>query len=134
MEQNFVDIKTDDIIVKYRARKDDGDIAELQDSIERCGLLNPIIIDVDNVLIAGGRRLQACRNIGKETITVCRLGIRANSLKGLDIQSDENFCRLPLSAPELNEHIERKKKFASRSHEGGGLKRFFSTLGGLFRR
>jgi ParB family chromosome partitioning protein len=134
MEQNFVDVKLDDITLKYRPRQDDGDLTALQESIERVGLLCPITIDVDNVLIAGARRLAACRNLGKETISACRLGIRANSLRGLDIQSDENICRLPLSSAELSAHIDRKKKFAARGAEGGGLRRIFAGLGRLFRR
>lgn len=134
MEQNFIDVKVDDITVKYRPRQNDGDLTSLQESIERVGLLCPITIDADNVLIAGARHLAACRNLGKERISACRLGIRANSLRGLDVQSDENLCRLPLSSAELSAHIDRKKKFAARGGDDRGLRRIFSGLGRLFRR
>lgn len=132
MEHTLVTVNVDDIIVKYNPRLDAGELATLQESIERVGLLNPITIDVDNVLIAGSRRLQACRNLGRDTIPALRLGVRANSLKGLDIQSDENLCRLSLTNAELNAHIDRKTRFAHRQHERHGVMGAFARIGRWF--
>jgi ParB family chromosome partitioning protein len=44
-----------------RIRKDVGDIAALEKSIANVGLLNPVVIDENNRLVAGYRRLAACR-------------------------------------------------------------------------
>ena len=48
-----------DVIVKDRIRADLGDIEELAESIAREGLLQPIVIDDQNRLVAGGRRYTA---------------------------------------------------------------------------
>lgn len=47
-----------------RQRRVLSDIADLADSIARLGLINPITIDENNILIAGERRLEACRRLG----------------------------------------------------------------------
>lgn len=52
------------IRVGQRHRKDLGDIKGLAQSIADIGLLHPIVITPDNELIAGQRRLEACRLLG----------------------------------------------------------------------
>ena len=53
------------IRVGTRIRKDNGDLAELAESIRQDGLLNPIIVrktgNDSYRLLAGCRRLKACR-------------------------------------------------------------------------
>jgi len=62
----LVDI--DKIIIKDRIRKDFGNIEELANDIKENSLLNPItVIPVENgmyQLIAGERRLRACKHLG----------------------------------------------------------------------
>jgi ParB family chromosome partitioning protein len=54
-----------DIVVGVRHRKDMGDIAGLAASIRDVGLLHPIVVRRDDgVLIAGERRIAACRSLG----------------------------------------------------------------------
>ena len=57
-----------DITVKKRIRKDVSGIDELADSIRKYGLLTPIILDDDYVLLAGFRRLQAAKRLGWTSI------------------------------------------------------------------
>jgi ParB family chromosome partitioning protein len=52
-----------------RQRRVLTDIDDLADSIARLGLINPITIDHNNILIAGERRLEACRRLGWTHIT-----------------------------------------------------------------
>ena len=52
-----------------RQRRALTDIVDLADSIARLGLINPITIDENNILIAGERRLEACRSLGWTHIT-----------------------------------------------------------------
>lgn len=52
-------IKLSDVVVKDRIRTDLGDIEELAESIAREGLLQPIVLDDQNRLVAGGRRYTA---------------------------------------------------------------------------
>lgn len=59
-----------DIKVGKRLRRDLGDIDTLAASIEDIGLLNPVTVDADGRLLAGARRLKACKRLGWKTITV----------------------------------------------------------------
>jgi ParB family chromosome partitioning protein len=58
------------IHVGNRIRKDLGDIRLLAASIEAIGLLNPITVATSGVLLAGHRRLEACRYLGWEEVPV----------------------------------------------------------------
>ena len=49
------------IKVGTRFREELGDIESLAQSLESEGLINPITIDKDNNLLAGGRRLAAAK-------------------------------------------------------------------------
>lgn len=60
----------DDIIIMNRARQDPGDIAALAENIKAVGQLNPILINSDNVLIAGERRLLAIKHLRRKKIDV----------------------------------------------------------------
>lgn len=51
-----------------RFRKDLGDLTQLKQSIKDIGLIHPIVKDSKGVLIAGARRLEACRQLGIEPI------------------------------------------------------------------
>jgi ParB family transcriptional regulator, chromosome partitioning protein len=59
-----------DIKVGERYRRDHGDIAGLAQSIAAIGLLHPITIDADGNLLAGARRLAACKHLGWSEIPV----------------------------------------------------------------
>jgi len=62
-------IKIQDIKIENRIRKDYGNIEELAQSIKEHGLLQPIVITPDNILIAGERRLKAVTLLGAEEIS-----------------------------------------------------------------
>ena len=57
-------MKIDDVVIGDRFRQDLGNVNELAQSIADVGLLHPIVITPDNVLIAGRRRLEACKLLG----------------------------------------------------------------------
>jgi N6-adenosine-specific RNA methylase IME4 len=56
------DILIADIEIGTRHRKDMGDLKELARSIDKHGLLHPVVITEDNILISGQRRLLACQD------------------------------------------------------------------------
>jgi ParB family transcriptional regulator, chromosome partitioning protein len=62
--------KISDITVGERYRKDMGDLDGLAASIADIGLLNPITIAPDGTLLAGGRRLAACKKLGWDKVPV----------------------------------------------------------------
>jgi ParB/RepB/Spo0J family partition protein len=75
-----------------RQRKLLTDIADLVQSIERRGLLQPIIIDDGNRLIAGRRRLEAYRHLGRTTIPTRRL-VDLTDVDRKLVELDENIRR-----------------------------------------
>jgi ParB family transcriptional regulator, chromosome partitioning protein len=58
------------ITVGERHRKDMGDLASLARSIRDIGLLHPVVVSQDGLLLAGGRRLEACKMLGWQDIPV----------------------------------------------------------------
>lgn len=58
------------INVAERIRRDLGDITSLAESISSIGLLSPIILNESYTLLAGERRLEACKSIGWTEIPV----------------------------------------------------------------
>ena len=58
------------IKVRNRYRKSLGDIAPLAASIKDVGLLHPIVVRPDCRLIAGERRLAACKRLGWTSVPV----------------------------------------------------------------
>ena len=109
MNKELIDIDISKITVKSHIRQDIGNLDTLKKSIQQVGMLHPIIIDRNNVLISGKRRMEACRDIGLAKISAFHLDIDAASMTALDIQSNENLCRQPLSHEELDKHIQTKK-------------------------
>ena len=63
------------IRVGKRHRKDLGDIRSLARSIQEIGLLHPIVIRPDGVLIAGERRLRALKLLGWKKVPVTVLDL-----------------------------------------------------------
>lgn len=81
-----------------RQRKDLGEIAELAKSIKTFGQMLPIIINRDNELIAGGRRLAACILLG---ITVrCIYKDTIDPMLMREMELEENVQRKSLTPAE----------------------------------
>src|SRR5215469_9694433 len=59
-----------EIRVRGRFRKNLGDINALAASIDEVGLLHPIVVRPDGRLIAGERRLAACKELGWTSVPV----------------------------------------------------------------
>lgn len=93
-------IAIDDIKVKRRARQQEGDIEPLMDSMRRYGLLNPVIVNSRNVLIAGARRLEAAKRLGWHTISATVLD-STDKVTELEIEIEENTQRANLTEQEL---------------------------------
>ena len=64
------------IIVNDRIRKEFGDIADLATDIAENGLINPPVVSPDFVLIAGERRLRACKHLGWKQIEVRIISVK----------------------------------------------------------
>lgn len=84
------------IIVGERQRSELTDIQTLADSIKRIGLIHPIVVDRDYVLISGERRLTAVLSIGLNPITIQFADSLDPSTRHL-IELEENVKRKDLS-------------------------------------
>ncbi len=83
-----------------RHREDYGDLDPLVESISRDGLLQPITITPDGMLICGARRLAAIRRLGWKTVNVwVRSGI-STFLGQLLAEQDDNLLHKPLTRTE----------------------------------
>lgn len=90
--------RVDSIKVGVRHRSDpERDLAPLMRSIERLGLLQPVTITPDGVLVCGHRRLEAVKQLGWTTLRVwVRTGV-SDHLTQLLAEQDENLMHRPLS-------------------------------------
>lgn len=112
-------IKLDKINVKDgRFRSEFGEIEELAESIEKYGLIHPPVIDEDNNIIAGERRVRACKYLELEEIEV-RLMDDLTELERREIELEENIQRKQFS---WQEEVRAKKEIDQIKREIHGSK------------
>ena len=87
----------DQIKVGFRYRKDLGDLRSLAQSIEEVGLLHPVVVTPEGRLIAGQRRLEAFRLIGRTDVPVTVVDLY-QAARG---EAHENFVRKDLLPSEI---------------------------------
>jgi ParB family chromosome partitioning protein len=86
-------VTVDSIVVGARHRKDAGDLDALAASIDQLGLLQPVTVTPDRVLVCGWRRLEAVKRLGWASIKVwVRSGI-SDPVTALLAERDENTQR-----------------------------------------
>jgi ParB-like chromosome segregation protein Spo0J len=114
-------MKIADIRIGRRSRKDPGDIGSLARSIETTGLIHPIAVSPDGSLIAGFRRIQAFKLLGRDEIPHRVIDSLDDALKILQAERDENTERKqlnPSEALELAERLEPLEREAARERRG----------------
>jgi ParB family chromosome partitioning protein len=95
-----LDRTVDSIIVGNRHRTDLGDLTALAESIARDGLLQPLTVTIDGVLVCGARRLAAIKLLGWRTVSVwVRSGI-SGRLGHLLAEQDDNMLHKDLTPVE----------------------------------
>ena len=90
------------IVIRKRVRKNLGDLSSLMESLKRHGLLNPVVINSRNELVAGHRRTEAARRLGWQTIEV-RVVDSDDEADLVEMEIDENTQRKNLTTDELAE-------------------------------
>lgn len=90
----------DQIADPHLYRSELGDLRELRESIERLGLLTPITISIDYVLISGRRRLAVMRELGRTRVPVWIAAGVSDELRTLLAIKDENTLRKNLTPTE----------------------------------
>lgn len=83
------------------------DVSDLEKSIKTVGLIAPLVISEDNVILAGARRYQALLNLGytEAAVTVVDRGPLEREL----VSIDENLVRKDLSKMEIESHLRRAR-------------------------
>lgn len=105
-------MKIDEIIVKDRIRKDTGGMMELINDIKANGLINPVTINTDHVLLAGYRRLTACKVLGMEDIPVHMVSTESEE-QDLKIEISENENRKEFTMTERLDYARRLQRIES---------------------
>lgn len=105
-------MRIDAITVGERRREDYGDIAGLAASIQKYGLLHPIVVDESGALVAGGRRLQAVKSLGWTDVPVRSLGELTDAERD-EIELEENLQRKDLTATERSKTVAKLAETAA---------------------
>lgn len=84
------------------------DVIELEKSIKTLGLIAPLVISKDNVILAGARRYQALLNLGFDHSPV--MVVEGNALERELVSIDENLVRKDLTKIEIESHLRRAKE------------------------
>lgn len=84
------------------------DVTELEKSIQTLGLIAPLVISTDNVILAGARRYQALLNLGYTEAPV--MVVDRNALERELVSIDENLVRKDLTKIEIESHLRRAKE------------------------
>lgn len=131
-------VRIDEIKVGNRHRQDLGDLEDLKESIRRVDLLHPIVVTPDYKLIAGERRLEACRELGFEDVPVRVVKGLTSAVQQLIAERDENTCRIDMKPSEkvaIGRELEELERPAAeaRSQEGrvrGGIHKHHGLVAG----
>lgn len=111
-------VRIADVRIGKRYRKDMGDLSALAESIQRVGLLHPIVVTDNDVLVAGERRLRAAESLGWTRIP-CRVIPDLDDL--LRAESDENTVRRDFTPSEAHDIYEallvRERELAKKRYE-----------------
>ena len=109
ISNSFSTIQIKDIEIKKRLRKELGDLSELINSLKTIGLLNPIVVNQNNYLIAGERRLAAAKKLKWKTIDV-RIIHTKGKLDELNLEIEENLHRKSFTYQELENGIKKRQE------------------------
>lgn len=110
-------IKLVDVKIGRRFRKNYGDLSSLMASIEAVGLIHPIVVTPDRKLIAGRRRLEAFKKLGRKTIPALTLDLDAIILG----ERDENIERMDFAPSEkvaIAEAVEARERKEAKKRQG----------------
>jgi tRNA1(Val) A37 N6-methylase TrmN6 len=116
-------MKIADIKAGKRYRRDFGDLDALAARIAG-GLLQPIAVTPDGILVVGARRLEAAKKLGWETIAVHVVTELDDALALLKAERDENTCRKDFTITEkvaLGQALEdlERRQAKQRQRDGG---------------
>jgi len=129
-------IPVNKITTSDRVRTDLGDLELLKSSIQKYGLISPILIDAEYNLIAGQRRLNAVIELGYNEIDA-HIVDESSKIVKLDMEMQENLVRKDFTDEEELRGTEMKKKLLRRpwySRLWQFIKKMVSSFISLFKK
>lgn len=111
-----------------RQRRELTGIDELAESIFRLGLIHPIVVNPEGVLIAGERRLTACRKLGWTSITV-QFSDELPEYELACIELEENIKRVDLPWQDQSLAVERFHQLKLNHEEGWSQEKTADAIG-----
>ena len=117
-----IEVPLDQITIGERRRQDYGDIPGLMKGFRRVGQLSAIIVDRNGGkgyrLVAGGRRLQAARQLGWNTIRAeLKEHLTDDELRDIELEENEN--RKNLDEAERTKTFKASKKVVEDAKKAG---------------
>jgi N6-adenosine-specific RNA methylase IME4 len=106
-----------DVRVGSRHRRDLGNIVALAHSIDELGLLHPVVVRSDGRLIAGARRLAACKSLGWQRIPVTVIHLD-QIVRGEFAENVHRKDFLPSEIDAIRRALEPAEKAAARGRQG----------------
>ena len=128
-----------DIIIANRARQEIGELSDLMGSIKESGQLNPVLVNDKHELIAGERRIEAMKKLGRKKI-IARIMPDISPDDALIIERMENLARKDFEwHEELKIRLDLHTWWKARAEEAGDppwgfretAKQLRCSLGGL---
>ena len=122
-------IRISEIQIKKRIRKDFGNLNELAESMNIHGLMNPIVITRDRILIAGQRRLESAKKLGSENIEATIVNA-PTKIDKLEMEIEENIHRKDFTTDEIVDAYSKLEKIKN----PGFFRKFLQHIGNFFRK
>ncbi|MDA9792960.1 ParB/RepB/Spo0J family partition protein [Bacteriovoracaceae bacterium] len=111
---SFQEVSIDKIITNNKYLRLDTDVDKLKKSIATVGIINPLIINKNNELLAGGRRFTAMTALGFAKVPV--VTIEKSEMEQELISIDENLVRLDLNKVEMEGALNRASEIYDHLH------------------
>ena len=92
---------------------------DLKNSLEKFGLVDPIIINTDNTVVGGHQRLRIMRELGAELVPVVRVNLSKEDEKELNIRLNKNTGEFDLDVLANNFEIDELKDWGFKDVELG---------------
>ena len=92
---------------------------DLKNSLEKFGLVDPIIINSDNTVVGGHQRLRIMREMGAELVPVVRVNLSKEDEKELNIRLNKNSGEFDLDILANNFEVDELKDWGFKDIELG---------------
>jgi ParB-like chromosome segregation protein Spo0J len=92
---------------------------DLKSSLEKFGLVDPIIINADNTVVGGHQRLRIMRELGAEYVPTVRVNLSKEDEKELNIRLNKNTGEFDLDVLANNFEVDELKDWGFKDVEFG---------------